>query len=284
MQRRSFIGLLAITPLVGLAACGDDADSTPATVPPVESTLPPADEGYEHPTGSDDVVVRITYEGGFTTPEVNFQNLPSLLVSGDGRSFQQGATILIFPGPLVPSVFERPISEAGIQQLLGLADAKGLFSERTYARNDQIADAPDTVVTINVDGQTFVHRAYALGIDGDETDEGRRALAEFVAEAQELVGGPADDIVGPETAFEPDSYLVRGLVVGDWAGEDGIEPRLVDWPADASISLAGEPGCVEAPAAEFAELFETADQLTWFVEGGNTYQVFVKPRLPGDSC
>jgi hypothetical protein len=283
MQRRTFLGLLAVTPLIGLAACGDDSSSTPTTVPPIDSTLPEPD-GFDHPTGPDDVVVRIGFEGGFGTPEMTYVNVPVVLVSGDGRLFQQGPVIAIYPGPLLPNIQERPISEAGIQQLLALADSAGLLQERTYERNDLIADAPDTVVTINADGQTFTHRAYALGLE-DETDEARRALAQFVTDAQALVNGPESDVVGPEKAFEPDTYLIRALIAGDWAGAEGDpEPRVVEWPAEASVSLAGEPECVEVPADEFGGLFAEADQLTWFAEDGISYQVFVKPRLPGDSC
>jgi hypothetical protein len=283
MKHRILLGLLAATPLLGLAACGNDSTSTPATQP-APGTLPSVDAGYDHPTGADEVVIRIGFEGGFVTPEMTFQNAPLLLVSGDGRAFQQGPTILIYPGPLLPNIQVRTISDEGIQQLLGLADEHGLLVERTYPRDDMIADAPDTVVTFNVDGRTVEHRAYALGSPGDEADEARRALARFVADAQQLAASPVNETFGPESEFEPDIYLVRALTVGDWTGEDSLEPRLVDWPSDSSISLIGEPDCVAVPAAEFGALFESADQLTWFVEGGNTYQLLVKPQLPGDSC
>jgi hypothetical protein len=282
MQRRTFIGLLAVTPVFGLAACGSDSASAPATQPP--ATLPPVETVYEHPTGADEVVLRIGFEGGYVTPETTFQNLPTLLVSGDGRAFQLGPTILIYPGPLLPNVQVRSVTDEGIQQLLGLADSHGLLEERVYAADDMIADASDTVVTLNVDGRAIEHRAYALGLPDDEVDEARRALAQFVADAQALATSPESDVFGPESAFEPDTYLVRALIVGDWTGDDGIEPRLVDWPADASFGLTDEPECAEAPAAEFGELFESADQLTWFVDDGDTYQLFVKPQLPGDSC
>ena len=77
-MRRSAI-LFGVAALL-LVACGDDSsngsaptDSLPVdTVAPIDTTAPPATappttapSGFEHPTGADDVVVRIAYEGGF---------------------------------------------------------------------------------------------------------------------------------------------------------------------------------------------------------------------------
>lgn len=291
MRTRSLLGLLAIAPLVLAAACGDDSSTSPATAPPADSTLPepagPSGE-YDHATGADDVVLRIGFEGGFVTPEMTFQDLPLVLVTGDGRVFQQGPVPAIYPGPLLPNVQVRTISEAGIQSLLGLADEYGLLAERTYERPDMIADAADTVVTINANGESFEHRAYALGMDdgpeGTDTDERRLALADFVREVQEYAVGPESDELGPESAFEPDAYLVRTLIAGDWSGDDGIEPTVVEWPAEVSVRLDGEIECAEIPADEVAELFADANQLTWFAEDGISYQVFVTPQLPGGGC
>ncbi|CAN5448383.1 hypothetical protein BH23ACT3_BH23ACT3_09760 [soil metagenome] len=291
MRTRSLLGVIAIVPLL-LAACGDDRTTAPATVPPPDSTLPEPDRtddgGYQHPTGADDVVLRIGFEGGFVTPEITFQDLPLVLVTGDGRLFQQGPVVAIYPGPLLPNVQVRTVSEAGIQSILGLADQYDLLAEHTYERPDMIADAADTVVTINAGGETFEHRAYALGMGGGpddtETDERRIALADFVREIQEYAVGPESDELGPESAFEPDVFLVRTMLAGDWSGDDGIEPTVVDWPAEVSVRLDGEIECAEIPADEVAELFADANQLTWFAEDGNSYQVFVTPRLPGGGC
>ena len=69
--------------------------------------------------------------------------------------------------------------------MLAQADELGLLAEVEYPRNDQIADAPDTVVTITVDGTTYRHQAYALGFD-TESDPARANLAEFVAAMTDL--------------------------------------------------------------------------------------------------
>jgi len=295
----SFLALLALAGLT-LAACGDDSSngdvptgSSPIdTVAPVDTvpstnapntTVPPTTvpSGIEHPTGADDVIVRIAYEGGFVPVEMTFLNLPTLLVSGDGHAFVQGPTTEIYPGPLLPNIQVSPVTEAGVQDLLGLADEHGLLADIEYTNPTNIADAPDTVVEISANGQTFVHRAYALGINA-ETDPARVALADFVERATgDWLYGPNPEL-GPQEPYTSDTFLIRASEVGDYTGD--IEPTVVDWPAGTSVRLADASECAAIPAAEVGDLFADANQLTFFAEDGITYQLTVKPLLPGDGC
>ena len=296
--RRRLLGLALVAPVaIALAACGDDSTSssdtgatTGSTLPPVDTTVdaPPTTAGpdsYAHPTGADDIVLEISYEGGFVPREVAFTNLPTLLVTGDGRVLSQGPQIAILPGPLLPNVVQRTITEDGIQELLALADEHGLFAEADYSGpEDVIADAPNTVVTISANGTTITHTAYALGIDtGTGESDARERLAAFVAAASDIQAAVADDQLGPEEPYVAESYRLNAYEAGDPSGYD-VEPTIVEWPADASVSLADASECVLAPVAEFGELFATATQLTWFVEAGTTYAVAVAPFLPGDTC
>jgi hypothetical protein len=302
--------LLGLGLLVPLAACGDDSgssstpadsvappettgDSTvpPTTVPPTTTapttpaptTVPPttAPVGYEHPDGADDVVVSIAYEGGFVPVETVFTQLPSLLVTGDARQFGLGPVTAIYPGALLPNVQVADIGEDGIQSLLELADEHGLLQEREYEGPTNIADASDTVVTITANGETFVHRAYALGLDeglgegtGD-TDQARAELLAFV-EAATAMGDVQTE------QFEPTTYLVRSFPVDDLTGYE-IEPTVVEWPLP-EIVLADADDCVAVDATAIGETFAEANQLTFFEQDGVTYQLGVKPQLPGDGC
>lgn len=277
---------LAIGAMV-LVACGDDAtapaatqpdDTIPtpdATVPPTDSTTP-ADQGFDHPTGANEAVVEITYEGGFVPVDYMFTQLPILLVGGDGRQYVQGPQIEIYPQPLLPNVQVSAIGESGIQALLDLAAEHGLLTQRAYEAPTNIADAPDTVVTIHANGDTYEHRAYTLGLGtGGETGD-RAELAAFV-EAANALG------TGESQAFAPDTFLVRARPVDDLSGFE-IEPTLVDWPADAPLRLADASECAAVVASDVSSVFTTANQLTFFVEAGVTYQLSVKPQLPGDGC
>jgi hypothetical protein len=276
---------------LGLSACGDDTESSPATQPTTGATLPPVDtsppdtdgDGIEHPTGADDVVLRIGYEGGFVPVEYAFLDLPNLLVTGDGHVIVQGPQIEIYPGPLLPNLQQRTISEAGIQALLRLAEEHDLFRDVAYKDDANIADAPYTVVTLSANGDTYEHEAYALGLGGDgtESDEERARLASFVGQASDIATAAGADTLGPEEPFEAASYLIRATVADPSTLDQDIPPTLVDWPADAPVRLAGAAECATVPAASFRDLFSEATQLTWFVDAGVIYQLTVKPQLPG---
>ena len=301
LPRRRFLGAVLAAPLLGsmlLAACGDDGPSA-SPVGDSGSTLPPADttDGpptspatptattYDHPTGAEDVVLWIGSEGGFVPVEVAFTNLPTLLVTGDGRALQQGPQIAIYPGPLLPNVRQRSISETGVQRLLALADELGLFEPGDYTGPEAtIADAPDTVVRIAVDGTTIEHRAYALGIDPALDESADRArLAEFVRRATDLGTAAGEAELGAEEPYASDTYRVRASVAGDPSGYE-VAPTVVDWPADASVRLADAADCALVPVDEVAALLADATQLTWFRDGGVVHSLAVAPRLPGQGC
>ncbi len=288
MTRRHVLAALATVGLGLVAvACGSD-DTQPASPSP-DSTLPPVDDpaGYEHPTGADEVIVSYEEVGGFTTREFAFQRTPNALVAGDGRAFSPGAQIEIYPGPLLPAVQVWTMTEEQIQEVLRLADEAGLLEEVEYDQPDNIADATTAVVTINANGETFVHEAYALGIGdgpgGAESTPERQALLDFVGELSNITNTAAS---GEVVLYEPEAYAIEALPVDDLSayGTDGIEPTIVDWPADASVRLADASSCTVIAADEVDEVFAAANQLTFFDDGGVVYQVLVRPVLPGRAC
>lgn len=289
-MRRTIPLTLSVLFALALTACGEDTDEpaaepdgTDVTAPPTDpTTTDPGGAAYEHPTGADEVVVSIEQEGGFATVEMIFSRVPTLLVSGDGRQFTPGPQIAIYPGPLLPNVQVADIGEEGIQALLALADDHGLFQDREYEAPTNIADATDTVVTIRVDGETYVHRAYALGIEDrlDEAgtvieDEARQQLADFVAAA-------SSEIRADTRAFDAEHYLVRATPIDDLSGFD-VEPTVVPWPADVDVDLS-TADCVEIAADAIGDTFAEANQLTFFEQDGVTYQLAAKPKLPGAAC
>lgn len=275
---------IVVVVVAGLAACGSDSAS-----PAADATLAPVADGYQHPTGADEVVVSYVEAGGFTTREFAFQQTPNVLIAGDGRSFGPGAQIEIYPGPLLPAVQTQTVTEAGIQKVLAAADAAGLFAEVDYDAELNIADASTAVVTINVDGQTWVHEAYALGItgaDGAESTPQRQALLDFVTQLDDLAALAGSGNLGESEIYDPTDYAIEAVVVDDPSayGSDGIEPTIVDWPADVSVRLADASSCTVIAASEVGETLGAADQLTFFTDAGITYQVLARPVLPGGDC
>lgn len=275
-----------IVAALGFAACGSDSDS-----PAADDSLPPVTDGYQHPTGADDVVVEYAEVGGFVPREFAFQQTPNVLVSGGSQVFGPGAQIAIYPGPLLPAVQVQSITEEGIQAILAAADEAGLLQEIDYEQPTNIADASTARVTINVNGETYVHEAYALGLaipgdDGQETTPERQTLADFIAQLNDLVGLVGADELGEQEIFDPSEYGIEALVVEDLSvyGSDGIEPAIVEWPAEASVRLADAATCTVVPASEVGEALGAANQLTFFTDADVTYQVLAKPILPGSVC
>jgi hypothetical protein len=278
--------LLAAIP-VALGACGDDSPpDAGATLPPAESapTDPPASTSYEIATGPDDVVISVRHAGGFVPPGVLFAETPRALVTGDGRLLSTGPTTMIYPGPLLPNILERSIAPAAIQQLLAEADQRGLLADVTYSRNDQVADAPDTIVDITVGGRTYHHQAYALGMDGGAEDSARehlQAFVEIMSNVEPTVGAAA---LGPEAPFAPAQYLIQAMPVDPATLDVDIEPTIVPWPRDAPVRLGDASTCAMLPAEVAAPLFDDATVLTFFSEGDVTYSVAAVQQVPGRTC
>ncbi len=286
-----------------LAACGEESpaantgsppasstppDTAPASTPPSsQPTTPsttPGSGGYEHGTGAHDAVIQISYEGGLVPAGVGFTQVPALLVTGDGRVITEGPVPAIYPGPLLPNLVQRTITEDGIQTLLAKADELGLLANIRYTNpHSQIADAPDTVVTITVDGTTYRHVAYALGFD-PETDPDRANLFDFVTAASDLPTTVGADQLGSEEPFESDAYLIQATEVDLSTMDTDLPPTVVRWPADATVPLADAARCAELPRAEGDPLFTDANQLTFFKQAGVTYSVAATLQLPGRSC
>ena len=284
-MNKRIVPVLVVAAL-GFAACGGDSDP-----PAGGDSLPPVADGYQHPIGADDVVIEYAEVGGFVPREFAFQQTPNVLVSGDGRVFGPGAQIAIYPGPLLPAVQVQPITEEGIQAILAAADEAGLFQQVDYEQPTNIADASTARVTINVNGETYVHEAYALGLaisgeGSDETTPERQALADFISGLNDLVGLVGADQLGEQTIFDPAEYGIEAIVVDDLSvySTDGIEPSLVDWPTDARVRLADASTCIVVPAAEVGKTFGVANQLTFFTDADVTYQLLAKPILPGTIC
>jgi len=70
-----------------------------------------------HPAGSTTLLL-VEYRGGFVPPDVRLTQLPAFLLVGDGRVIQPGAPIAVYPGPLLPALEVRTLSETGVQAVL----------------------------------------------------------------------------------------------------------------------------------------------------------------------
>ena len=306
MNRRRLVQLASVAALtLAIAACGSDeaasndtaagaTTDTDGTGPPgtdqggVDTLPAPPADGFAHPTGPDDVVIEYTEVAGFTTREYAFQQPPVVIISGDGRVFTTGPQIAVYPGPALPNIEVGTITEEAIQQLLSIASDDGLFAEIDYTEESMVADAPTATVTINVDGVSWVHSAYALGFDepGKTPSPERATLLEFTQQLTDLAGTVGADQLGPVAAFEPENYLIQSSPIDTptTTDDEALQPTIVDWPATAGVALADATECAVIAADSVGDLFTNADQLTYFTDAGVTYQVVAIQQLPHRAC
>lgn len=235
------------------------------------------------------MVLKLSYEGGLVPAGFAFVNTPALVVSGDGHVYTQGVVPAIYPGPLLPSVLVRSITEPGVQLLLGVLDKAGLLAaEPDYSSGNSgstVADAPVTVLAINAAGSTFEHRAYALGIGNPETAARKTLLDAITAIGDPDVAAGAANL-GPDEPFAPAAYRFRALAVdpADLTSQD-LPPTIVEWPSGAGVPLTSATTCATVDAATVGSLFTDAKQNTYFRDADVVYQVTVAGVLPGDpSC
>lgn len=301
MNRRVFLSTLFVTPAVAafLASCGDDSAGPGATTPGTGGSTPDttAPTGIGHPTGADEAILRLGYEGGFMTADMVFAQSPSLVITGDGLVVTPGAVPAIYPGPLVMPYFQRTIDETGIQTVLAAAKAAGLLAsppDYTLPDGIGIADAPDTVLVVQANGATYEHRAYALdATSGDPaaSTPARDALGGFVLAVGDLETMVGAEHLGADEPLVPVSYRLRATPVEPPAPVDSAasttvptepQPTVQPWPAGTGVVLADASECVLADASKLGDVLTTANQLSWFSEGDVTYQLAVVIALPGD--
>jgi hypothetical protein len=260
------------------------------------------DAGIPHPQG-DELVLRVEHRGGFVPAEYHLVRVPSFTLLGDGRVILTGAVPAIFPGPLLPPLLERRLTEAGMQAVLRAALESGQLDADADWRGAAsfVADASDEVFILNADGRRVTVSVYALGIaDGGEWNLPQKeraahaALAELSRKLHSLETWlPADAWADEEwRTFEADAIrLVVRNADGDQPGTDGLPFRIEPWPLPGDPVGFGEKagtdswrcGVVNGPQAEawYAAL-QGADQLTRWIGAGHRYQVLARPLLPDE--
>jgi hypothetical protein len=279
MNRRRLLALAAVAPLSLLAAaCGNRTSvSTDGTSTSTTTEAPTTAPGITHPSGPDDVVISLAYDGGFVAPGTIFARLPRVLITGDGSVYFEGAQTAIYPQPLLPPIFVARISEGELQALLLSAESGGLFRAVTYGPPAiGIADAPNTILVINANGATYTHDAYALGMAGDELNEDRRNFLEYVSLLEPIANGVPDS-----QPFAASRFAFRATPA-DQVLDDGVAPSEATWPATAGVRLADALECGVVESSALGTLFSESKQNTRFVENGVKYVLIVRPMLPGD--
>jgi hypothetical protein len=236
--------------------------------------------------------VRLSTGGGFVPEGADFRTPPELLITGDGTVYLPGAQIEIYPAPLLPAITTATLDPAGLRAVLDAADKAGLLkappSYEPASGSAQVADAPTTRLQIHANGQTFDHKAYALGFqpNGVESTPQRNALDRFVTQLKDLTALVGAEHLTADEVYTPERFgvIARVATPEELAPTpDQITPEVVAWP-DAAPPLASMTACTEVPPAAVGDTFDRANQLTRFSQAGTTYTVFVRVLQPGETC
>ena len=229
--------LLALTTLIA-TACGSTAPAASPSRPGSSggSTGTPAPSpsvgGIDHPTGAAAVILRLERGGGFVPIEFSATQAPIFTLYGNGvMVFQPRSTT--FPQPDPSGVIKglpwrtATLDEDQVQDLLEFAlGAGGLGLARASYPASGIADAPDTIFTVNAGGVTKRVTVNALGIDTRDTTDAAARTA-FAA-----LAGRLEDIDRGGT-IASDVYVadrMRGILVAQAAPTGGAATAW-PWPS-----------------------------------------------------
>jgi hypothetical protein len=323
MSQRSivFVSLAALLILVvgiGAAACGTaalppggDSSSTSTTGPTSSSTETSSTDtstsessttlpagAISHPTGADQLVMRVEVGGGFVPIEYNFTAVPQFNLYGDGRVVVPGPETMQYPGPALPNLQSTVLTEDGIQAILAAAKDAGLFQNGVDYGQPGVTDVGTTTITINADGATYTSQIYALGFEdgGNLTMQQQQARAAI----NDLAGRLSDPagLVGTELQWEPYEFTALEVYsrpvdpVAATSSTD-IQPNHLPWPL-ADLATSGEevPNSAGmrklivtgADLETLSPLLDQATDITLWKSGDTQYNLWFRPLLPDEAA
>ena len=296
---------LVLAACAGGGALDDGADGRGGGGGGTESSEP-----IEHPDGSE-LVLRMDSAGGFVPREFALSAVPAFTLLGDGRVITVGAQFAIFPGPALPNLEERRLSEEGIQEVLRLVAASGLFSNDAEfsGASNFVADAATTTFTVNAGGRTVTVSIYGLGTLADggpglDLPAAERVAHERLQQLSERLTGLESWL--PATAWaeaESRPHVPEALRLyvrnadADPPDPSGIEPDVRSWPLGVPLAEFGEEPTQDSPdlrcavvegddAVRLLDELGQASQLTRWESEESVYALLVRPLLPDEprSC
>lgn len=281
MRRLALTGLSIL-----LAACGSAAASPQPSPSGASSASPSASP----------VVAGLVFRAWTTQalPSSASFSMGSSVVIADGRVITPGPQLLIYPGPLLPSLVERSITPIGTSRVLEAAQAAGLLS------------GPADLTGGIAPGGITAHLLFVLGdqqreVIGDPNKQIMciKAPCNAAPGTPEAFGGYwglvsdvsslAQGELGKEQRYIPTRLAV---LITDPPPDEGLQPGIAQWPLSTPIREFGiqagggdRCGIVEgAELPKFLAAAGTANQLTQWTDGTTGGRVLiVRAVLPGEA-
>jgi hypothetical protein len=243
-----------------------------------------------YPTGPNDLLLRVSSQGGPVSPEAQFASEPELALYGDGTVVTAAAPPTV-PSPppaatALPDLQASRITPAGVQAILGQVRATGLFGPSTRVEGG-VPDASNVVFVISLGAMR--RTAVLVGGTGSSpsaTPSERAARERYGLLRSKLLGLaswlPAGEVGAPVP------YQAPSMAVWASAGIHGATVHApIAWPLPTPLASFGDPAavggyrCGVVTGGELAKLLPAARGATvdsrW-LSGGDTYRLL----LPGD--
>ncbi len=260
---------------------------------PLPSASPTNSPAATQPdTGDPDaVILKIEQTGGMLPIWETLRWYPPVTLYADGRLVYQGAQILIYPGPALPSLWTTQLNDRGIDQVLEWA-ADGGVEGHDLELGVQMMDAGVTVYSVN--GCEGTHRTTVhSNMNNDPQINALMQFQDVVTNARQWLD--AEAIVGDDAPYVADSLRIISFPAQPQGGDQGLVTTL-DWPLDTPIDQLGtsfgEPAeyrCAEVSGDDLATLLpmvEESNELTVWRSGaeGELYQLYLHPLLPDEEA
>jgi hypothetical protein len=277
-----------------VVACGGAGAASPSVSPSPSSG--PSSEPSPNPAAGTYWLRAMTTQA---LPPVNvFGMQPYSVITGDGQWVTQLALPTVYPGPLLPSLQARQVTETGRTDILKAAEDLGLLGSTTdFNSGPVLAGGVNGRIEMTVDGQpiTLTGNPNALmecvTTPCDPPPGSAAAFAEFWRRLGDLGSWLPNDL-GPASAYVAPAYAI---LVGPAPAQDpNFSQPPMDWPLDQSLALFGGPvadgsyrcGTVSgADADTLRPSLQAANQLTQWVQDPTTSATFgltVRPMVPGE--
>jgi hypothetical protein len=238
------------------------------------------------------VILRIDVGGGFLAPQAQLRQVPMFALYADGRLIVPGPQIEIYPGPALPNLQVRTVSQEGIQAILAAAQAAGLLGPNRRYDAIRVADAPTTIFTLVAAGARHIVSVQALGIEpaqgASPETEARRKLSDLQSKLTDLQSWLPAGSLGPEEPFVTDELRVY---VFRYQPPQDLMQKTIHWPLGSFQGFKplpdnGEIRCGTLSGRDLKSVLTAARQaneLTPWGADGERWALVFRPLLPDES-
>lgn len=224
-----------------------------------------------------------------------FPSAGAIFAIDGGRLIVHGPQVEIFPGPLLPNLQQRPISQAGIDAIVDAARSAGLLDGPTDLTGGLPPGAQTGHLRFVVDGVERevlgdpTRLIVCITAPCDAPPGTPEAFGQFWAKVQDIGSWLAGEL-GTETPYTTDRLAV---LLTEPMLDATLPPTFAQWPLDGPMSQFGVewPGsppvrCGVISGADLAPAlaaFAAANAYTrWTDEADAQYGVVARPLFPGE--